>query len=147
MKLLPIIVIVLPKYPETGNSDPYVAPPTTVSGVPDVEAVAPDPPPLNTTLTPAAPTPVPLPTTTCIWLLDTTLQDDAGVEPTVTEQLCPCPVVRKFTPVNVIVLRLYAADGATPLTNGLSLTLSELPEVSANTDTGFDITTRTPAAP
>jgi hypothetical protein len=103
--LLPIIVITLPKYPETGDSDPYVAPPTTVSGVPDVEAVAPDPPPLNTTLTPAAPTPVPLPTTTSIWLLDTTLQDDAAVEPTVTEQFCPCPVVRKFTPVNVIVLR------------------------------------------
>ena len=106
MKLLPITVMVLPKYPETGDSDPYVAPPTTVSGVPDVEAAAPDPPPLNTTLTPAAPAAVPLPTTTCIWLLDTTLQDDAAVEPTVTEQLCPWPVVRKFTPVNVIVLRL-----------------------------------------
>ena len=53
-----------------------------------------------------APAVVPLPTTTCIWLLDTTVQDDAAVEPTVTEQLCPWPVVRKFAPVNVIVLRL-----------------------------------------
>ena len=104
--MLPIIVIVLPKYPETGNSDPYVAPPTTVSGVPDVEAVAPDPPPLKTTLTPTAPALVPPPTTTCIWLLDKTVQDSAAVEPTVTEQPCPWPVVRKFAPVNVIVLRL-----------------------------------------
>ena len=104
--MLPITVIVLPKYPETGDSDPYVAPPTTVSGAPLVEAVAPDPPPLNTTITSAAPAAVPLPTTTSIWLLDTTVQDDAAVEPTVTEQFCPWPVVRKFTPVNVIVLRL-----------------------------------------
>ena len=83
MKLLPITVIVLPKYPATGSSDPNVAPPTTVSSAPEVSAVAPDPPPLNTTLTIAAPALDPLPTTTRISLLDKTVHDDAGVEPTV----------------------------------------------------------------
>jgi hypothetical protein len=85
MKLLPITVIVLPKYPETGSSDPNVAPPTTLSNVTEVSVVAPDPPPLNTTLTLAAPALDPLPITTCTWLLDKTVQDDAGVEPTVAE--------------------------------------------------------------
>jgi hypothetical protein len=51
MKLLPITVIVLPEYPETGDNDPYVAAPTTVSSALEVSAVAPEPPPLNTTLT------------------------------------------------------------------------------------------------
>ena len=89
MKLLPTTVIVLPKYPEVGSSDPYVAPPTTVSGAPDVSAVAPDPPPLNTTLTNAAPALDPPPTTTSSSLLDNTLHDDAGVEPTVARHTCP----------------------------------------------------------
>ena len=89
MKLLPTTVIVLPKYPEAGSSDPYVAPPTTVSGAPDVSAVAPDPPPLNTTLTIAAPALDPLPTTTRTWLLDNTAHDAAGVDPTVAEHACP----------------------------------------------------------
>ena len=89
MKLLPITVIVLPKYPETGDSDPYVAPPTTISSAPEVSAVAPDPPPLNTTRTIAAPALVPLPTTICTWLLDTAVHDDAAVSPTVAEHACP----------------------------------------------------------
>ena len=89
MKLLPITVIVLPEYPETGNNDPYVAAPTTVSSALEVSAVAPEPPPLNTTLTFAAPALVPLPTTTCAWLLDKTVHDNAGVELTVAEQACP----------------------------------------------------------
>ena len=41
------------------------------------------------TLTFAAPALVPLPTTTCAWLLDKTVHDNAGVELTVTEQACP----------------------------------------------------------
>jgi hypothetical protein len=89
MKLLPITVIVLPEYPETGDNDPYVAAPTTVSSALEVSAVAPEPPPLNTTLTFAAPALVPLPTTTCAWLLDKTVHDNAGVELTVAEQACP----------------------------------------------------------
>ena len=120
MKLLPTTVIVLPKYPEAGSSDPYVAPPTTVRGAPDVSAVAPVPPPLNTTLTNAAPALDPFPTTTFNTLLDSTLHDDAGVNPTVAWHTCPSLVVRKFAPVTVIVLRPYATVGVTPLTVGLA---------------------------
>ena len=45
------------------------------------------------------------------------------------------------------MLRLYAAVGTTLLTVGLSLTLSALPVVLTNADTGLDIATLTPAAP
>ena len=147
MKLLPTTVIVLPKYPEAGSSDPYVAPPTTVRGAPDVSAVAPDPPPLNTTRTIAAPALVPLPTTTRNWLLDTTVHDDADVDPTVAEHTCPSCVIRNLAPVNVIVLSSYAAVGATLLKLGLSLTTSALLVVLTITDAGFDIAIRTSATP
>ena len=139
MKLLPITVIELLTYPETGDSDPYVAPPTTVSSAPEVSAVAPDPPPLNTTRTIAAPALVPLPTTTRNWLLITTVHDDADVDPTVAEHPCPSCVIRNLAPVNVIVLSSYAAVGAMLLTIGLSLTTSALLVVLAITDAGFDI--------
>jgi len=47
----------------------------------------------------------------------------------------------------VIELRPYAADGATLITDGLSLTLSALDAVLRATDAGFDIARLTPAAP
>ena len=139
--MLPITVTVLPKYPKTGDTDPYVAPPTTVSSALEVSAVAPDPPPLNTTLTIPAPALVPLPTTTCAWLLDKTVHDHAGVEATVAAHACPSLGIRKPAPVNVIVLRPYAAVGTMPLTVGLPLTTSALFVVLKATDAGFDIAT------
>jgi hypothetical protein len=141
MKLLPITVTVLPKYAKAGDTDPYVAPPTTVSSALEVSAVAPDPPPLNTTLTIPAPALVPLPTTTRTWLLDTTVHDHAGVEATLAAHACPSLVIRKLAPVNVIVLRPYAAAGAMLLTVGLPLTTSEVFVVLKITDAGFDIAT------
>ena len=139
--MLPITVTVLPTIPETGDTDPYVAPPTTVSSALEVSAVAPDPPPLNTTLTIPAPALVPLPKTTCAWLLDTTVHDHAGVEATVAAHACPSLGIKKPAPVNVIVLRPYAAAGAMLLTVGLPLTTSEVFVVLKITDAGFDIAT------
>ena len=99
MKLLQITVIVLPKYPETGDSDPYVAPPTTVSGVPDVEAVAPNPPPLKIRVAVAAPITVPAPMTILTSLIETRVQD-AAVEFTVAVQLFSGAGSKKFDPNN-----------------------------------------------
>ncbi len=86
MKLLPITVTVLPKYAKAGHTDPYVAPLTTVSSALEVSAVAPDPPPLNTTLTITEP--IGVPSLIQIVILDVESSSHvAAIESMVAEQL------------------------------------------------------------
>ena len=99
MKLLPIMVIALPKYPETGDSDPYVAPAAIVSGVPSVVAVAPEPPPLKMRVAVLAPITVPAPMTILTSLIEKRVQE-AAVEFTVAVQLFSGVGSKKLDPNN-----------------------------------------------
>lgn len=103
-------MIVLPKYPETGVSDPYVAPAAIVSDVPSEVAVAPEPPPLKIRVAVVAPITVPAPMTILTSLIETRVQE-AAVEFTVAVQLFSGAGSKKFDPNNETADPIYAVVG------------------------------------
>ena len=77
---------------------------------PDFRAWAPDPPPLNVTVTSDAPA-LDAPSTTTTLVADEIEHDAAAVPPTTALQTPPCAGVMKLAPVSVMELDWYPASG------------------------------------
>jgi len=147
MKLAPVTVMVLPTYADAGAIEVAVGAATMISVVPATVAETPEF--VNVTSTDDAPAAVPAPitTTTVVALAYVHVAEvpELGVAPTLAEQ-----ALMKFVPVTVMVLPMYAEEGAMELAEGLKITPDATPTdatVSASVCTVMPVALPAVAAP